>query len=157
MPRRRTNGCGLMLVIGFRASLQSSGLNLIENLWHVLVREVRKLNILRKGSLKSVVSEELAKLGAETTRFQVRSMPRSLQGLGICRLRIKFSVLDLSWSQFYFDHIVQLATLIITQAVFVATVFSLIYWSFNDWISFKWYIQIRFVPYRGYIMSLLKD
>ncbi|GFX99549.1 transposable element Tc1 transposase [Trichonephila clavipes] len=61
--------------------LQSSDLNVIENLWSHLERAVQKHQITSKEQLKSVLQEELLNITPETTRHLVESMPRQLEAV----------------------------------------------------------------------------
>ncbi|GFV16738.1 transposable element Tcb2 transposase [Trichonephila clavipes] len=61
--------------------LQSSDLNVIENLWSHLERAVQKHQITSNEQLKSVLQEELLNIAPETTRHLVESMPRQLEAV----------------------------------------------------------------------------
>jgi hypothetical protein len=58
---------------------QSPDINPIENLWHLLDLELKKIS--SKSDLKRVISEEWLKIPEETTTNLVETMPRRLQAV----------------------------------------------------------------------------
>ncbi|GFY11553.1 transposable element Tcb2 transposase [Trichonephila clavipes] len=60
---------------------QSPDLNVIENLWSQLEKEVHEHEITSKRVLKKALREESAKLFVEITKTLVESMPRRLQAI----------------------------------------------------------------------------
>ncbi|GFT24305.1 transposable element Tc1 transposase [Trichonephila clavipes] len=60
---------------------QSPDLNVIENLWSHLERDVQKHQITSKEQLKSVLQEEWLNIAPEITRHLVESMPRRLEAV----------------------------------------------------------------------------
>lgn len=61
--------------------LHSPDLNPIEHLWEELDRRVKKRAISNKPELKSALLEEWQKLGEETTKKLMHSMPRRLDAV----------------------------------------------------------------------------
>lgn len=60
---------------------QSPDINPIENLWHLLDLELRKIKISNKKDLKHLISEKWQQIPKETTMKLVESMPRRLQAI----------------------------------------------------------------------------
>ena len=60
---------------------QSPNLNVIENLWALLEKNIRNHHISSKESLKKALLEEWNKIPVETTQKLVASMPNRLKAV----------------------------------------------------------------------------
>lgn len=70
-------GCSIVYRNNF---IQSSDLNLMEHLWEVLERCIRKHEIISKSIIKQKFLEELKKIAAADTSKLVNSMQTLIRG-----------------------------------------------------------------------------